>query len=60
MLTTNFTKMSLQEKKLAIHIKIENFYRQLHCGELDEMQKLLAALQKLSEESKAIATQKES
>jgi hypothetical protein len=47
--------MSLQEKKLAIHMKIENFYRRLHCGELDNLYQLIRALEDLVEQAKVIA-----
>lgn len=48
--------MSLQEKKLAVHIKIETFYRKLHTGELDNLPKLVAELEELTSQVKKIAS----
>ena len=49
--------MSLQQKELTIRIKIEDFYRKLHTGELDGLYKLLGSLKELVRQAEQTVNQ---
>ena len=44
-----------EEKKVAIHMKIEEYYTKLHAGEFDDLTFLVHALAQLHDEVKNIA-----